>query len=351
MKMTLRWYPGKDVVKLSYIRQIPGITGVASELSKPVGEAWPLDEIASLKQYINEHGLQFEVVESVKVHEDIKLGSAGRERYIDNFIQTVKNLGISGVRAICYDFMPIFDWFRTDLTKALPDGSTTMAYSAARAAEIDPLNLDIRMADWETDYSPEELGRLFDLYKEISTEDMWEHLAYFLNAVIPYAQQYDVKLGMHPDDPCWSIFGLPRIITDEDAIDRMLKIYNSPYNALTVCSGSLGCSARHNVAALVRKYASMDRIAFGHMRNVKLYDDGSFDESAHLSSEGSLDMVEIMRAYYEASFTGYMRPDHGRVIWGDSGPVGYGLYDRALGAMYLLGIWEALEKMGSISNG
>jgi mannonate dehydratase len=345
MKMTLRWYPGKDAVNLAYIRQIPGVTGVVSELQKPVGAVWPVDEIEGLRSYINQHGLAFEVVESVKLHEDIKLGADRRDQYIESFIETIKNLGKSGVKVVCYDFMPIFDWFRTDLTKVLPDGSTTMAYSMIEASQIDPLSSDIKMADWETDYSREELETLFGAYREKDTEDMWKNLQYFLDAVIPYAEQSDVKLGMHPDDPCWPIFGLPRIITNEANIDRLLSLYDSPYNSLTLCSGSLGCSAAHDVAALVGKYAGMDRIAFGHMRNVKLFQDGSFDESAHLSTEGSLDMVQIMKAYHDAGFTGYIRPDHGRVIWGETGAIGYGLYDRALGAMYLNGIWETLEKL------
>lgn len=345
MKMTLRWYPGKDAVNLSYIRQIPGVTGVVSELTKPVGSIWPIDEIEALKTYINNHGLAFEVVESVKLHEDIKMGAKGRDQYIGNFIETIKNLGRSGVKVVCYDFMPIFDWFRTDLSKLLPDGSTTMSYSMAEASRINPLSSDIKMADWETDYTKEELAILLGAYHEMDTEDMWENLKYFLEAVIPYAEQFDVKLGMHPDDPCWPIFGLPRIITNELSIDRLLGLYNSPHNSLTLCSGSLGCSATHDVAALVGKYARMDRIAFGHMRNVKLFQDGSFDESAHLSMEGSLDMVQIMKAYHDAGFAGYIRPDHGRVIWGEEGAIGYGLYDRALGAMYLNGIWETLEKL------
>ena len=345
MKMTLRWYPSKDAVNLSYIRQIPGITGVVSELAKPVGELWPLDEILELKRYINNHGLAFEVVESVKVHEDIKLGSDLRDQYIANFINTIKNLSKVGVKVVCYDFMPIFDWFRTDLTKVLPDGSTTMSYAMDKADKIDPLALDSKMSDWETDYSTDELKRLFGTYREIGTEDMWNNLDYFLNAVIPFAEEYDVKLGVHPDDPCWSIFGLPRIITNEQNIDRLLHLIDSPCNALTLCSGSLGSSAKNDVPALVGKYAAMDRIAFGHLRNIKLFADGSFDESAHFSSEGSLDMVAILRAYHNADFTGYIRPDHGRVIWGEQGAIGYGLYDRALGAMYLSGIWETLEKM------
>ena len=152
-------------------------------------------------------------------------------------------------------------------------------------------------------------------------------------------------MAIHPDDPPWPIFGIPRIITCEENLDRFLKLVDDPHNGLTLCSGSLGCAKFNNYAAMVRKYAGMGRIHFAHVRNVKIMDDGSFEESAHYSPCGSLDMVEILKAYHDAGFKGYMRPDHGRMIWGETGKPGYGLYDRALGAVYLNGIWETLEKL------
>jgi mannonate dehydratase len=296
-----------------------------------------------LRELINSYGFEFEVVESVKVHEDIKLGLPSRDGYISAFNQTLRNLASEGIKVVCYDFMPVFDWMRTDTAFKLPDGSKTLVYYEKDLP--DPLKDNFSLPDWESVYTPEQLNELFAAYKDVNEEKLWENLAYFINAVIPVAEECGIRMGMHPDDPCWPIFGLPRIITDEARIDRFLSLYDSPYNALTLCSGSLGCSADNDVARLVRKYAGKDRIAFGHMRNVKLLPESrDFEESAHYSSCGSLDMADILKAYHENSYKGYIRPDHGRMIWDEEGAAGYGLYDRALGAMYLLGIWETLDK-------
>jgi len=169
-------------------------------------------------------------------------------------------------------------------------------------------------------------------------------LEYFLNEVIPVAEECDVLMAIHPDDPPWDIFGLPRIITNEENLDRFLKLYDSKHNGLTLCSGSLGCSSTNDYTKLAEKYLKQDRIHFAHLRNIKIMENDSFEESAHLSSCGSLDMVEILKMYHRHGFKGYIRPDHGRMIWGETGKPGYGLYDRALGAMYITGIWETLEK-------
>ena len=330
---------------LKNIRQIPGISGIVSEIPAEVGSVWPRGEIRKLRELIESYGLSFEVVESVKIHEDIKLGLPSRDKYIDAFNQTLRNLSSENIKVVCYDFMPVFDWMRTDTRKILPDGSETLVYYEKDLHKTDPLINSFALPDWEAFYSPQELARLFDLYKTVDENKLWENLAFFLNAVIPVAEECKIRLGMHPDDPCWPIFGLPRIITCEENIDRFLSLYDSPYNALTLCSGSLGCGKDNDVARLVNKYCAMDRIAFGHMRNVKLLDaDRTFEESAHYSSCGSLDFPRIVKAYHDNGFTGYIRPDHGRMIWGETGSPGYGLYDRALGAMYILGIWETLDK-------
>jgi mannonate dehydratase len=160
------------------------------------------------------------------------------------------------------------------------------------------------------------------------------------------AVECDIKMAIHPDDPPWPIFGIPRILTCEENIDRFLSIHDHPHHGLTLCSGSLGCAQFNDYARMVRKYGAMKRIHFAHIRNVKVLADGSFEETAHFSGCGSLDMVDIVKAYYESGFDGYIRPDHGRMIWGETGKPGYGLYDRALGAMYISGIWETLEKVG-----
>lgn len=345
MKMTFRWYPADDAIDLEYIRQIPGVVGIVGELIKPIGSVWPYDEILSLKNQVEQHGLSLEVIESVKVHEDIKLGLDTKDRYIDAYLETIRNLGRAGIKVICYDFMPVFDWMRTQTDKKLQDGSSTLVYYKEDIEKCDPLEGDFALSDWEVVYTKEELRRLLKSYQELGEDGLWRNLDYFLQRVIPVAAESGVRMAMHPDDPCWSIFGLPRIITCEENIDRMLAIVDSPYNALTLCSGSLGCSKHNNVPQLIYKYASQGKIAFGHARNLKLLEDGSFEESAHFSKEGSLDMVAIMKAYHDAGYDGYIRPDHGRMIWGEKGNAGYGLYDRALGAMYLNGIWETLEKL------
>ncbi|WP_066452746.1 mannonate dehydratase [Anaerotruncus rubiinfantis] len=348
MKMTFRWYPDAHAVDLDYIRQIPGVTGIVGELPKPVGAVWPLDEILSLKRRVEEHGLALEVIESVKVHEDIKLGLKSRDTYIAAYIETLQNLGKAGIKTVCYDFMPVFDWMRTETARRLPDGSTTLAYDPETISRTDPLQADFALCDWEAVYSHDELARMFTLYEEVGEKGLWKNLEYFLKAVVLEAEKAGVRMAMHPDDPCWPVFGLPRIITGEKNIDRLLAIVDSPFNALTLCSGSLGCSAENDLPRLVYKYASMDRIAFGHVRNIKRLPDGGFEESAHFSRAGSLDVVAIMKAYHDAGYQGFLRPDHGRMIWGERGGAGYGLYDRALGAMYLSGIWETLEKTQGI---
>lgn len=165
-----------------------------------------------------------------------------------------------------------------------------------------------------------------------------------MKKVIPVAEACGVKMAIHPDDPPYPIFGLPRIITCEANLDRVLKLIDSPANCLCLCTGSLGCAKSNDVVAMVRKYSAMGRIAFMHIRNVKILEDGSFEERAHLSSCGSLDMYEIVKALVETGFDGYVRPDHGRMIWGETGKPGYGLYDRALGAAYINGLFEACEK-------
>ncbi len=345
MKMVFRWYTKANGIDLGYIRQIPGVTGIAGELPEEVGKIWRLEDILALKRQVEEHGLEMEVIESVKVHEDIKLGRKSRDLYIYNYIETIRNLGKAGIKVVCYDFMPVFDWMRTETERRLPDGSTVLAYDHEVIKRTDPLDGDFALCDWEMVYSREELRELLKSYEDVGQEGLWRNLEYFLKAVIPEAEKAGVRMAMHPDDPCWPIFNLPRIITNEESIDRFLAIKDSPYNALTLCTGSLGCEADNDLPKLISKYAAADRIAFGHVRNVKRISGRSFEESAHFSKAGSLDMAEIMKAYYDAGYQGYIRPDHGRRIWGEKGGAGYGLYDRALGAMYLIGIWEALEKM------
>ncbi len=344
MKMTFRWFGDEDPVTLDKIRQIPGMTGVVTALyDTPVGEVWSQESIDSLKKEINDKGLEMEVIESVPVHEDIKLGRGDYKRYIENYKENIRRLAKAGVKTICYNFMPVFDWTRSQLDHQLEDGSNALVYYKDDVDKLDPTKL--ALPGWDSSYTPEEMTQLIQDYKDLGEEGLWKNLEYFIKEVMPVAVENDVNMAIHPDDPPWPIFGIPRIITDEKNLDRFLDLYDDKHHGLTLCSGSLGCTASNDIVELVKKYAGEGRIHFAHVRNVKILGDGSFEESAHYSPCGSLDVFEILKAYHDAGFDGYLRPDHGRMIWGETGKPGYGLYDRALGAEYMLGIWEALDKM------
>jgi mannonate dehydratase len=346
MKMSFRWYGDSDPVSLEYIRQIPGMHGIVSAVyDVPVGEVWPVDKIQALKAKIEAAGLAFDVIESVPVHEDIKLGKPTRDGLIANYQQSIRNLAACGLKVICYNFMPVFDWTRTTLAKKLADGSSTLAFSTKEVEEID-VSKGISLPGWDASYKADDLKALLAEYSKVDEEKLWSHLEYFLKAIIPVAEEAGIQMAIHPDDPPRPIFGLPRIVKDRDDLARILKIVDTKANGLTLCSGSLGAGPENNVEALVREFGGMGRIHFAHLRNVKVSANGDFEETAHRSDCGSLDMAAIVKAYHDVGFTGYVRPDHGRMIWGETGKPGYGLYDRALGAVYLNGLWEAVDKFG-----
>jgi mannonate dehydratase len=356
LQMSFRWYGQRhDNIPLKYIRQIPGMKNIVSALfDVPVGEVWPADEIAALKREIGDHGLLFETVESVNVHEDIKLGLPSRDRYIENYGQTLKHLGRAGVKVVCYNFMPVFDWTRSDLAKALPDGSTVLSYDERVISGLDPQALvdkmeknanGFTMPGWEKERLAE-LKQLFELYREVDEERLFENLKYFLEGVIPAAEASGVKMAIHPDDPPWSVFGLPRIATSKVNLERIVKLVDSPFSGLTLCSGSLGADAANLIPDIVRYFGKMGRVHFGHVRNIRIDSPGIFYETAHKDDDGSLSMFEIMKAFHDIGFAGPLRPDHGRMIWGETGRPGYGLYDRALGAVYLQGLWDAIDRLG-----
>ncbi|WGG46542.1 mannonate dehydratase [Rossellomorea sp. DA94] len=353
MKMTFRWYgEGNDSISLAHIKQIPGVEGIVWALHDvPAGEEWPQERIDEVKNQAERNGLNIDVVESVNVHEDIKLGLSSRDTYIENYKRTIKKLAVAGVKVICYNFMPVFDWTRTDLFKEMEDGSTALFFEKEKVEDMDPLELvdkisknsSFTMPGWE----PERLSKLkelFEAYQNVTEEDLFHNLEYFLKEIIPVAEEHNIKMGIHPDDPPFSIFGLPRIITNKENIRRVLSLVDSPSNGVTLCSGSLGANPDNRVADMVREFS--DRIPFAHIRNVKVYENGDFIETSHRSRDGSVDILEIMKAYHEKGFTGYARPDHGRHIWGEECRPGYGLYDRGLGIMYLWGIWDSLERAG-----
>lgn len=356
MKMTFRWYgEGFDPIPLNYIRQIPGMTGVVCTLMDiPAGETWPLDRIAAMKEQVEQSGLRMEVIESVNVHEDIKLGKDTRDKYIDNYILTIRNLAKAGVKVICYNFMPVFDWTRSNLAMPLEDESTVLSYDAEIVEKIQDPQEMVRKIQEESDgfslpgWEPERLRYLkqvFEEYRSVGHDKLKDNLIYFLERIIPVCEETDVKMAIHPDDPPWDLFGLPRIITNQENIEDIFKAVDSPYNGLTLCTGSLGENPDNDVPAMARRFASMGRIHFAHLRNIKIHDEGrTFNETAHLSELGSLDMYDIVKALHDGGFDGYVRPDHGRMIWGEIGRPGYGLYDRAMGATYLNGLFEAVEK-------
>ncbi|MBR1969924.1 MAG: mannonate dehydratase [Clostridia bacterium] len=345
MKMTFRWYGKDDPVTLEKIRQIPCVSDITTAVYKTVGEVWTDEELADIKNECNSHGLTMEVIESIPVHEDIKLGRGRYKEYIEIFKENIRKVSKAGVKCVCYNFMPVFDWTRSNLEWVNEDKSTSLVYHVEDVSKMDPTKLTL--PGWDSSYSPEEVSGLIEAYKEIGEEGLWKNLEYFIKEIMPVAIECDVNMAIHPDDPPWSIFGIPRIITNEKNIDRFLSLYDDTHHGLTLCSGSLGCTHTNDYTAMVKKYCKMGRIHFAHIRNIKILSDGSFEESGHYTPCGSLDVAEILKAYYEGGFKGYIRPDHGRMIWGETGKPGYGLYDRALGAMYIAGIWEALEKEGN----
>ncbi|MBR3966453.1 MAG: mannonate dehydratase [Clostridia bacterium] len=353
MKMTLRWFgTGYDSVTLDKIRQIPGVKGVITTLysTKP-GEVWTREAIRALKEEVEAAGLEISGIESVNIHDDIKIGLPTRDQYIENYIKTLENLGEEGIKMVCYNFMPVFDWTRTDLAKPRHDGSTVLSYDQNVVDSIDPQvffdqtdanSNGFVMPGWE----PERLAHvkeLFDAYKNVTEEDLFNNLVYFLKAIMPTCDKYDINMAIHPDDPAWPVFNLPRIITGKENIHRMLKAVDNPHNGLTLCTGSLGTNLDNDIPDIIRSMPG--RIHFAHVRNLQHWIPGKlFEEAAHLSSDGTFDMYEIMKALHDIGFEGPIRPDHGRTVWGEVCMPGYGLYDRAMGACYLNGLWEAIEK-------
>ncbi|MBO5287735.1 MAG: mannonate dehydratase [Clostridia bacterium] len=344
MKLTFRWYGEGDPVTLEKIRQIPKMSGIVSAIYdvKP-GEVWSEESILALKKQAEDNGLEFQVVESVPVPEEIKYGGENAPRLIENYCENVRRLGKAGVKCICYNFMPVFDWLRSELEHKNEDGSFSLAYDEARVLSMNPLESELSLPGWDESYTKAEVRELINKYKAIGSEGLWKNLEIFLKAVIPVAREAGVNMAIHPDDPPWGIFGLPRIITNEENLDRFLSIVPMKENGLTFCTGSLGASQDNDLVKMAEKYA--DRIHFVHLRNIKITGKGEFCEVGHPTECGSIDMFGIARALVENGFDGYVRPDHGRMIWGESGRYGYGLYDRALGATYLAGLFEAIEKM------
>lgn len=353
MEMTFRWY-GSDSEKitLEQVKQIPGTKGIVGTLFDiPAGEVWPKDKIKELKEEIEAAGLTLKVIESVNVHDDIKIGLPSRDKYIENYKETIRNLAEYGIEVICYNFMPIFDWIKTDLNYKLPDGSYTLAFEEAGidkepeeiVKEVEASSGGYTLPGWEPERL-EHVKYLFESYKDVNEEVLRENFEYFLKAIIPTCEEVGMKMAVHPDDPPYSIFNLPRVVKNREDLNWLCSVVDSPANGITLCTGSIAEDPTNDVYEIISEFTKRDRIHFAHVRNICFTEGRDFYESAHLSTEGSLDMYKIMKALYDNGFDGYIRPDHGRMIWGETGRPGYGLYDRALGITYLNGLWEALNK-------
>ena len=343
MKLTFRWYGDSDPVSLEKISQIPTMTGIVSAVYdvKP-GGVWSEESILKIKEDAAKHGLEFEVVESVPVPEDIKLGNEKAPELIKNYCENIRRLGKAGVKCICYNFMPVFDWLRSELEHEQADGANALAYDEATVLAMNPLTSELSLPGWDASYNKDELKELLNAYAKLGEEGLWKNLETFLKAVIPVAVESGVNMAIHPDDPPWGMFGLPRIITNKENLKRFFDIVPVTNSGLTLCTGSFGANPDNDLVDMVNSFA--DRIHFVHLRNIKHSGERKFEEVGHPTECGSIDMYSIAKALVKNGFDGYVRPDHGRMIWGEKGRYGYGLFDRALGATYLAGLFEALEK-------
>lgn len=355
MIFSFRWYGPDDLVTLPRIRQIPGVEGIVTSLHHlPAGEIWTRTEVARRVKEVEAAGLHISVIESLPVHEDIRLGAPERDRLIERYQESLRAIGAEGIPVVCYNFMPVFDWARSSIDFPLEDGSTVLAFDEDDLPAVDPTReppLDVSaIPPWFWSARGEELERQLAAYRGMDEERLWENLAYFLSAVIPVAEESGVRMAIHPDDPPWPVFGLPRIITNAAALQRVIRLVDSPANGITFCTGSLGASPTNDLPAMIRSLKG--RIHFAHCRNVLITGEKQFHETAHPSRFGSVDMCEVMRAFRDIGFEGALRPDHGRMIWGEEGRPGYGLHDRALGVMYLQGLWEAIRggQSGSVTE-
>lgn len=372
MHMGFRWYgEGNDTISLDDIRQIPGVETIVWSLHhKQAGQVWEPDEIEHAMTTITDlsprdraRGISktfnADVVESVNVHESVKTGKTvlgmDRDQAIEAYIRTVANLGKAGVKVVTYNFMPVFDWLRTEMFHPCPDGSTALYYNQHQVDQLSPQGIidetlkgagSLTVPGWE----PERLAHLPELmeaYQGMDHEQMYANYKYFLDAVIPTCERYDVKLAVHPDDPAFDLFGWPRVVSSKEGLERVLNLNTSPYNGLCLCLGSFSSRRGNDAVDAVKTF--MNRIHFSHVRNIRFTDeDGSFTEVGHRASEGDVDTVGIMKAYAEADYQGYIRPDHGRHLWSENTEAGrprpgYGLYDRAMGIQYLLGVWDAFR--------
>ncbi len=385
MEKTWRWFGTKDIITLDMLRQI-GVEGIVTALYDiPPGEVWTNEAIHSLKDHIEQAGLHWSVVESLPVAEEIKYGAPERDRLIENYKASMSNLGKTGIKTLCYNFMPAIDWVRTDLHRKLPDGTYTLYFDKIRFACFDCMILQREGA--EKDYTSEELEKvrllhnrmtedekaalidtiivktqgfihrsisdgktdpvqafkkLLQLYKGVSKIQLRENLKYFLERVIPVAEEYGITLCIHPDDPPFPVFGLPRIVTGEEDIEWILDAVDSPANGLAFCAGSLSAGAHNDVPALARRFAG--RTGFAHLRSTGLLPGGDFIEASHLEGRGAL--IEVIRILEKKRPHIPMRVDHGRLMLGDvekNHNPGYSFYGRMFALAQVEGIMAVVK--------
>lgn len=356
MEKTWRWFGKKDPITLDMLRQI-GVEGIVTSLyDVPNNEVWQTEDILDLKKFIEAAGLRWSVVESVPVSESIKYGGKDRDLLIENYKQTLKNLGKAGITTVCYNFMPVIDWVRTDLHKTLPDGTQTLYFDKIRFAYFDCKILKRKEA--EKDYSQEEMQQvnelenviteaekaelidtiivktqgfinrsivhgnedpveafknLLRLYEDVDKGKLRENLKYFLQQVIPVAEKYGMRLCIHPDDPPFPVFGLPRIVSNEDDIRWILELVESPANGFTFCAGSLSAGIQNDVVDLAKKFAN--KSFFVHLRSTEIKENGDFVEASHLG--GRANLIELIRIFEKENPNVPMRVDHGKLMLDD----------------------------------
>ena len=392
MEKTWRWFGKNDPITLDMLRQI-GVEGIVTALhDKKNGEIWTYDEIIDLKDYIESKGLKWSVVESLPVSEAIKYGGQEREVLIDNYKESLKNLGRAGIKTICYNFMPVLDWARTELDHKWEDGSTSLFFNKLKfvyfdcyilkregaekdynreeleaAALMDKNITEEEKSDLvdtiivktqgfvngnisEKDNNPVELFRnLLSLYKGIDKNKLKENMKYFLEHVMPVCDEYDVNMCVHPDDPPFPLLGLPRIVTCEEDIEWLLSEINNPHNGITFCCGSLSAGINNEVPALAEKFAH--RSHFVHLRSTKVLSNGDFIEADHLG--GRANLIEICRIFENINPEIPMRVDHGRCMLGDENRgynPGYSFHGRMMGLHQMDGVMAAVRYLKHKTN-
>ncbi|MCD7900583.1 MAG: mannonate dehydratase [Bacteroides sp.] len=387
MEKTWRWFGKKDKITLSMLRQI-GVEGIVTALHDiPNGEIWKEEAILDLKGYIEEVGLRWSVVESLPVSEAIKYGGSERDKLIDNYIVSLENLGKAGIKTICYNFMPVIDWIRTDLDYKLPDGTSTLFFDKIQFGYFDIFILQRENA--EKDYSPQELEKIYtldksitekekdqlidtiivktqgfingnikegdqnpvtifsqllSLYNGIGKDGLRNNLRYFLIRIMPVCEKYGIHMCIHPDDPPCQVLGLPRIVTDTEDIQWILDAVDSPHNGLTFCAGSLSSGLQNDVPAMARKFT--ERTRFVHLRSTDVLQGGNFIEASHLEGRGHL--IELVTIFENENPQLPMRVDHGRMMLGDEDKgynPGYSFHGRMFALAQVGGIMATVEHL------